>query len=119
MYTDLFLWVDIVVKRTESNYQQILTMAHRRKSYQETSVMNTYADHIAGTKDVVIEDKQVDLLIAVIKRFLWELINIDLIVFKSPLNLYINLYNRKKFVFSREPFRIMYVLLVEMFCHGL
>jgi hypothetical protein len=31
----------------------------RRNSYQDSSTMNKYTDHGAGTKDVVIEDKQV------------------------------------------------------------
>jgi hypothetical protein len=31
----------------------------RRQSFQDSSNMNKYTDHITGTKEVVIEDKQV------------------------------------------------------------
>jgi hypothetical protein len=48
------------LKRNLPNYQQIVPNNNRRQSSQDTSIMNKYTDHIAGTKDVVIEDKQVE-----------------------------------------------------------
>ena len=39
--------------------QATLPVNTRRQSYQDSSSMNRYADHHMGTKDVVIEDKQV------------------------------------------------------------
>ncbi len=35
---------------------------NRRNSYQDSSTMNKYTDHIVGTKEMVIEDKQVEFL---------------------------------------------------------
>ncbi len=39
--------------------QQTNPITTRRQSYTDFSNMNKYTDHIVGTKDVVIEDKQV------------------------------------------------------------
>ena len=41
------------------NYQQTVSNHSRRKPQQDPSTMDKYTDHISGTKDVVIEDKQV------------------------------------------------------------
>ncbi|CAM4769790.1 unnamed protein product [Rotaria magnacalcarata] len=38
--------------------QQTTSTANRRPSYQDFSSMNKYSEHVVGTKDVVIEDKQ-------------------------------------------------------------
>ncbi len=52
------------LKKKLPNYQQTVSNNNnnnnRRKTYQDTSTMNKYTDHISGTKDVVIEDKQVE-----------------------------------------------------------
>ena len=44
----------------KKNSQPIVSNNNRRRSYQEPTIMNKYTDHISTTKDVVIEDKQVD-----------------------------------------------------------
>ncbi len=49
------------LKKNLSNSQSTISN-NRRKSYQDPSTMNKYTDHIVGTKDVVIEDKQVEFL---------------------------------------------------------
>jgi hypothetical protein len=41
------------------NYQQTTPTNNRRNTNQDTLTMNKYTDHMAGAKDVVIEDKQV------------------------------------------------------------
>jgi hypothetical protein len=49
------------LKKNFPNHQQTVSNNNnRRKSYLDSSTMNKYTDHIVGTKDVVIEDKQVD-----------------------------------------------------------
>ena len=78
-------------------------VTQRRQSYQDSSAMNKYSDHLVGAKDVVIEDKQVrktrgrkearrkifdyrkenvyDGSDHVNMRFLWREININFLVF--------------------------------------
>ncbi|CAF3456233.1 unnamed protein product [Rotaria sp. Silwood1] len=49
------------LKRNLPNHQQTIpnnNNNNRPKAYHESSTMNKYTDHIVGTKDVVIEDKQ-------------------------------------------------------------
>lgn len=78
-------------------------ITQRRQSYQDSSAMNKYSDHLVGAKDVVIEDKQVRKTRGrsearrkifdyknenvnggsdhVNMRFLWRQININFLVF--------------------------------------
>ncbi|CAF3473427.1 unnamed protein product [Rotaria sp. Silwood1] len=48
------------LKRNLPNHQQTIpnNNNNRPKAHHESSTMNKYTDHIVGTKDVVIEDKQ-------------------------------------------------------------
>jgi hypothetical protein len=51
---------DSLKRNLPNNYQQpVHSFTHRRQSYQDSSVMNRYPDHLASVKDIVIEDKQV------------------------------------------------------------
>ncbi len=58
------------LKKNLPNYQQTVSNNNnnnKRKSYQDPSTMNKYNDHMAGTKDVVIEDKQVEFRLCRLK----------------------------------------------------
>ena len=46
-------------RNTSISPQHITFVTNRRQSYQDPSNMNKYSDHTVGTKDVIIEDKQV------------------------------------------------------------
>ncbi|CAF4999372.1 unnamed protein product, partial [Rotaria socialis] len=46
------------LKRNLPNYQPVVANNNKRNSFQDSFTMNKFNDHIVGTKDVVIEDKQ-------------------------------------------------------------
>jgi hypothetical protein len=57
------------LKKNLPSYQQTVSsnINIRRRSSQDFSTMNKYTDHINGTKDVVIEDKQVEFKLCQLK----------------------------------------------------